>query len=341
MRSRPTGVSPGRIDESLDGSTTAAYLHSLRNSTGDRRTLYNAIKARFDTFFHGLTFEALGESGQAPYLVLVDLRHPEFDIDQGSVGTGVVEVLTLIANLERREGHVVVIEEPELHLHPQHQRALMDLIVDASSSNQVFVITHSTHFIDPDHLGGLTRVSASTSGVDLSHFPIDENAVDDKELATIKQNMRLPEAREMFFASAILLVEGETEAAYLRSIAPRIDQSLDARGITVIAVGGGDKGLYRPYMRVLESLGLPFLCQRDKGPDGIPKDWLSKFRFTGAEFEQYMRAQGHSALIDEAESQVGANHKPQVGRFLGDHMEPSEVPKVFRELLADVIALLA
>ena len=76
----------------------------------------------------------------------------------------------------------------------------MHEIVKAAARNQVFVITHSPHFIDTEHLDGLTRASVAGGRMALSRFPTSEMNI--AELATAKEILRVPEAREMAHATS-------------------------------------------------------------------------------------------------------------------------------------------
>lgn len=64
------------------------------------------------------------------------------------VGVGVSQVLpVIIAALHARPGHIVILEEPESHLHPLAQAVLAELLTKVSKERKVqFVIeTHSEH----------------------------------------------------------------------------------------------------------------------------------------------------------------------------------------------------
>lgn len=78
-------------------------------------------------------------NGQRPGVYLPD-RQPIF-IDQ--MGEGVPNIVALLADLALSEGKLFLIEEPENDLHPQALKALLDLVVESSKSNQFVVSTHS------------------------------------------------------------------------------------------------------------------------------------------------------------------------------------------------------
>lgn len=67
-----------------------------------------------------------------------------------NVGFGITYVLPLvIAVLSAREGDIIVVENPEAHIHPAGQRMLGELIARAGAGGvQLFVETHSDHILN-------------------------------------------------------------------------------------------------------------------------------------------------------------------------------------------------
>lgn len=78
-------------------------------------------------------------NGQRPGAYLPN-GEPIF-IDQ--MGEGVPNIVALLAELALAEGKLFLIEEPENDIHPQALKALLELIVESSKSNQFVVSTHS------------------------------------------------------------------------------------------------------------------------------------------------------------------------------------------------------
>jgi hypothetical protein len=60
-----------------------------------------------------------------------------------SMGEGVASVLGLVSDLCVAENNLFLIEEPENDIHPQGLKALLDVIIEKSATNQFVVSTHS------------------------------------------------------------------------------------------------------------------------------------------------------------------------------------------------------
>lgn len=91
------------------------------------------------------------ESGQRPGVYLPSKE--TIPIEQ--MGEGVPNIVSLLADLAQSKGKLFVIEEPENDLHPHALKALLDLIVESSNSNQFVVSTHSNIVLR--HLGAISE----------------------------------------------------------------------------------------------------------------------------------------------------------------------------------------
>jgi len=93
---------------------------------------------------------AKGHGKQAVYFVH-NLEH----IPLTAMGEGVANILGLITDLCVANERIFLIEEPENDIHPKALKALLQLIIEKSETNQFFVSTHSN--IVMKYLGGATE----------------------------------------------------------------------------------------------------------------------------------------------------------------------------------------
>ena len=92
----------------------------------------------------GLSIRALG--GSARYELLIENDGQTSNLKD--VGVGVSQVLpVIVAALFAQPGHIVIVEEPESHLHPLAQSKLAELFAEISKERNVqFIVeTHSEH----------------------------------------------------------------------------------------------------------------------------------------------------------------------------------------------------
>jgi len=65
------------------------------------------------------------------------------------VGFGVSQILPIVTEgIMAQQGTTIIVEQPEIHLHPRAQARLADLFIDLAKQNKSFVIeTHSEHML--------------------------------------------------------------------------------------------------------------------------------------------------------------------------------------------------
>ncbi|MBE5810402.1 MAG: DUF2813 domain-containing protein [Clostridiales bacterium] len=195
----------------------------------------------------------------------------------GKVGLGTSNVLSMACELllNRQAGSsFLLIEEPEAHVHAQRQLRLMQsLQAEANSkerSQQIIVTTHSPILASVINLENITIVK-DAKAYSLQSKDTLLNASDYRFLERFLDATKA----NMFFAKAVIMVEGPSEELLLPTIARILDKDLTECGVSIVNVRG--TGLQR-YAKIFqransdEQLMIKVACitDRDVMPDCAP-----------------------------------------------------------------------
>ena len=179
-----------------------------------------------------------------------------------------VLVLAILQAFEehRKKGAIILIEEPEMFLHPQMQRSLYKTLRELGKTNQIIYTTHSPHFVSvPEYREIL-----------LIRKPGDATEARTSDLQpTVQRSEKLrkeldPERNELFFAKRVLLVEGDTEKLALPEFARRLNIDLDKEGSTIVEVGG--KRNLEEFAFIAKSFDIPVGIVYDEDSSDFAKD---------------------------------------------------------------------
>jgi predicted ATPase len=150
-----------------DGSNLASFLYYLREREGTSYSLIRRTVQRVAPFFDDFRLEPLRLK---PDDIKLEWRHKNSDqyFDGSSLSDGTLRFIALATLFLQGEKHlpsVVLVDEPELGLHPYAIEMLASLIRHASKSTQVIVSTQSSllldHF-DPEDVLVANRAGSAT-----------------------------------------------------------------------------------------------------------------------------------------------------------------------------------
>lgn len=128
---------------------------------------------------------------------------------QRSVALALLQVYAEKLSENKNNGKVLkpvylFIDEPEVCLHPQAQKKLLNALLEISKSRQVFVSTHSPYFIEPSLISNVLRFKNSNG--------IEVFADTKQELKEMKENrVFFFHHRDIFFSDKAIFLEGVTD----------------------------------------------------------------------------------------------------------------------------------
>jgi putative ATP-dependent endonuclease of OLD family len=245
------------------------------------------------------------------------------DVAINSLGyNNLLYIATVFAELETINNNlftVLLIEEPEAHLHPQIQSKLIKYLqkLTAEKENlQIILTTHSAVLASSVSIENIIYVAGTKTGIavkKMADFNLDDNIRDylDRWLDVTKSTL--------LFSKGVILVEGICEAMLLPVFAPyvlkaynkkhqiKLPETLEEAGVTIVNINGINFKYFYPLFCDTDwgEERLPIRCSgitdRDPEPDTVKDDTgkkVSKERYP-VEGEQITGGNEAIKLVDE------------------------------------------
>lgn len=130
--------------------------------------------------------------------------------------------------------NLLLIEEPEAHIHTHIQKTLFDNLSRHEHKPQIFISTHSTQISSVSKISSVNILSRREKG------SVVFNPTNGLEVNKIKRIERYLDAvrSDLLFAKGVILVEGDAEQILLPVIFQKVfGLSLDEIGVSIINVG--------------------------------------------------------------------------------------------------------
>ncbi len=175
------------------------------------------------------------------------------------MGEGIVSLFLVVNALyDSKPNDLIVIDEPELSLHPMYQRRLAAVLADYAKDRQIVYATHSPYFLPLDKVDSGLAISRVYKDADNKCRIVAVSDETKQALARLTTDANNPhvlglDAREIFFLEdAVLLVEGQEDVVCYRRIADALNVQLPCEFFGW-GVGGAEK--MEVIARLLHELG--------------------------------------------------------------------------------------
>lgn len=211
-----------------------------------------------------------------------DQNSESFSINNQGMGTkSWITFLTLSAYIswkinEMKENSIpyhplLLLEEPEAHLHPQAQRKIYKQM--KSLEGQKLISTHSPIIAAQASLDEIIHIYKDDGLSNISNIET-ENLSEDEER---KINKEILKSRgDILFADALILGEGDTEEQILPPFFEKyFEKEVFELGVNIVGVGGFRN--YIPFMTIARDLGIEMFILSD-GEENVIETVTKNFR---------------------------------------------------------------
>lgn len=259
-------------------------------------------------------------------------------VDQSNFGSG-ISILLSYALLETvsklsKEDLILLIDEPELHLHPQLQA---NLFSDLKNSNlQTIYTTQSDSFVDIAEWRSVTRVStvykSAPTMESLAEYLEGIKITDHlDEIKTWHQHQCIffKEDNQLFFANKCVLVEGPAEKYGIPILVKLL--GLELKNITILSCNGKSKIPY--YQLLCKSFNIPYYTLYDK--DGLDDEDTTNKRILS-----WALADCYKGLATSFENLFGLDsdteHKASELLVMLDGLTQTDIPSEIKEVVQNI-----
>ena len=199
-----------------------------------------------------------------------DTKNERYLGDINSLSAGQKSIIHLIFEAYGRDdvnGGLIIIDEPEIHLHYQFQFEYLKILEKLAEEQRVqyVIVTHSEGFIGNKTIGHVKRFSLDEGRNSVVCTP--DIREDQKKLVEILNNTW---AARVLFLDRVLLVEGQDDEYFFRVAIKKLQSEL-GQNITVYGVRGKDS--ISSFKSFFESFGLKVYVIKDL--DATGKDFYN------------------------------------------------------------------
>lgn len=224
------------------------------------------------------------------------------------------------------EVSILCVEEPEAYLHPHQQRELARYLCQVLKG-QVILTSHSPYIVcefSPNSIMRLYKDDQETKVASDGCSSVIEEGFDG-----FGYRMSVIPA-EAFFADCVILVEGQSELIFYKTLAKQIGIDLDRLNISILSVEGVG---FNTYAKILGALGIYWVARTDN--DIFKIQHQDAYRFAG--IERGLELAKQSCDLEETDEKVIDAYSCKIHGFADKNSILSKVLEA-ADKLRDVLA---
>ncbi len=268
-------------------------------------------------------------------LLLSNESLTDFDPVRNGLGlNNILYISMLMKYFENRVKHIktagqlLIIEEPEAHLHPQLQRILYATL--ENKPFQAIITTHSTHISSLAPLNSIIALTKKDGKETTASVLCSKKRFQNREIQDLERYLDATRST-LLYARKVILVEGPAELFLIPALVKSVMKiDLDTLGISVIPIYGVH---FHVYSKLFSSSDLPKKCviiadgdqkpsdssDVDLGEEGLPelprldslKNKYVNVFYCNTTFEKALTIEGLLPVLRKATKECGAKRITQ------------------------------
>ena len=176
-------------------------------------------------------------------------------------GDGIISLFKVVASfVEEDDKEILVIDEPELSLHPQLQKRLAVLLAQFSTKKQIILITHSPYFVRWEDFKNGAKIIRLNKKEDkrCEVFSLKNDARYYETLISLSEDWQRPHlldavAREIFFGENVVFTEGQEDMGLIKKFIK--EESFECK-FEIFGYGSGGAGNIITFLGIAKDLGI-------------------------------------------------------------------------------------
>jgi hypothetical protein len=279
-----------------------ANWHAIESVVGDlinleqRPDLRIKVETRLQQLFDRSIDFQWGQNGLAmSFTAMSDNARYQ----SGLEASGITQLVSLLAAIYDDSIGTLIIDEPEISLHPQLQAFILEEMESVagdwtdSGKKRIVISTHSPSFLPLRSLEDLPNIVFFGGDADCRQIDPADGLLQSSKLRDFVARTSLSH-RQALFAERILLVEGPSDEIVAAHTARRLGLKIEARNTQILPALG--KGEFREARKLFEEIGMRVTVLADL--DALTDDNCLVNDFNGAHgATEIANASGHPSLI--------------------------------------------